>query len=92
MIYSTEQRPKLSPKISFGESGKKLGEQWRAMTDTKRKKYEKAADADKERYKKEMSKYKPSAKMAKMIADAKAKPAKIKAVSGRYCWSFTAHP
>jgi hypothetical protein len=92
MIYSTEQRPKLSPKISFGESGKKLGEQWRAMTDTKRKKYEKAADADKERYKKEMSKYKPSAKMAKMIDDAKAKPAKIKAVSGRYCWSFTAHP
>ena len=69
MIYSTEQRPKLSSKISFGESGKKLGEQWRAMSDTKRKKYEKAAEADKERYKKEMSKYKPSAKMAKMIAD-----------------------
>merc|ERR1711865_674064 len=42
-------------------------------------KYEKKAQADKERYQSEMAKYKPSAKMAKEIADAKAKAPKLKA-------------
>ena len=80
MIYSIEMRPKLSANISFGESGKQLGEQWRSLKPAQKAKYEKKAQADKERYQSEMAKYKPSAKMAKEIADAKAKAPKLKAV------------
>ena len=80
MIYSSEMRPKLSASISFGESGKQLGEQWRSLKPAQKAKYEKKAQADKERYQSEMAKYKPSAKMAKEIADAKAKAPKLKAV------------
>lgn len=79
MIYSSEMRPKLSPDISFGESGKQLGEQWRSLKPAQKAKFEKKAQADKERYQSEMAKYKPSAKMAKEIADAKAKAPKLKA-------------
>lgn len=80
MIYCIEMRPKLSASISFGESGKQLGEQWRSLKPAQKAKYEKKAQADKERYQSEMAKYKPSAKMAKEIADAKAKAPKLKAV------------
>ena len=80
MIYASEMRPKLSASISFGESGKQLGEQWRSLKPAQKAKYEKKAQADKERYQSEMAKYKPSAKMAKEIADAKAKAPKLKAV------------
>jgi structure-specific recognition protein 1 len=81
MIYSTEMRPKLPENIGFGESGKRLGEQWRGLKADKRANYEKKAEEDKLRYQDQMSKYKPSAKMAKDIADAKAKAPKIKSVS-----------
>merc|ERR1719162_2898438 len=79
MIYASEMRPKLSASISFGESGKQLGEQWRSLKPAQKAKFEKKAQADRERYQSEMAKYKPSAKMAKEIADAKAKAPKLKA-------------
>ena len=41
---------KANPKWSFGELGRKMGEEWRGMADKKKGKYNKQAAADRVRY------------------------------------------
>lgn len=62
-IFSNEMRPKLkaeNPDLKFGEVGKKLGELFRALSPEEKEKYEKLAQKDKARFKKEMDAYKSS--------------------------------
>jgi hypothetical protein len=60
MYFSNEMRPKVkaqNPEMSFGDMGKKLGEMFRALTPEEKRKYEKKAEDDKDRYKKEQAAY-----------------------------------
>lgn len=62
MFFSQEMRSKIqekNPDASFGETGKLLGEAWKNVTEEEKKKFEDMAEADKERYKKEMESYVP---------------------------------
>lgn len=63
MFFAKERRPELvksNPKWSFGEFGRKMGEEWRSMSDKKKAKYNNQAAADKVRYAKEMDGYTPA--------------------------------
>ena len=54
------RRPKVvneNPGIAFGAVGKLLGEEWRAMTDTDKKRYQDKADEEKAEYNKAKAKY-----------------------------------
>jgi ABC-type transporter MlaC component len=60
MYFSNEMRPKVkaeNPDLSFGDMGKKLGEMFRGLTPEEKRKYEKKAEDDKDRYKKEQADY-----------------------------------
>jgi len=60
MYFSQENRDdvkKDNPDISFGDIGKELGKQWRKLKAADKKKYEKMAEKDKQRYEKEKGKY-----------------------------------
>ena len=57
MFFAKERRPQLvaeNPEWKFGEFGRKMGEEWRGMSDKKKGKYNNKAAADKVRYAKEM--------------------------------------
>lgn len=59
VFFCTEKRPevvKKYPDLKFGEIGKKLGEMWKDLDDSKKEPYKQKAIKDKERYKNEMSK------------------------------------
>jgi len=62
MAFNAEMRPKLkleNPKLSLTDSSKKIGELWKAMSDSEKAPYMKVQEKDQERYKKEMAKYTP---------------------------------
>lgn len=61
-FFMNDQRPKVvkaNPDLKVTEVGKKLGELWRAMSDSEKAPYNKKADADKARYEKQKAAYKP---------------------------------
>lgn len=60
MIFSNQVRNTIkgeNPELSFGEIGRKVGEQWKALDDKDKKAYQKKAEEDKKRYEKEMENY-----------------------------------
>lgn len=60
MLFSQENRERIkkeNPGISFGEIGKKLGEEFKKLSPEERAKYDQKNEKDKERYKKEMAEY-----------------------------------
>lgn len=64
MFYCDEARPKLissqkkkNTKIDIKQISKTLGQQWKGLNDSKRKKYLDLAEKDKERYLTQMSEY-----------------------------------
>jgi len=62
MWFSKETRPKIkekNPSASFGDLGKLIGAEWRAMSDEQKTPFLKQAEVDKERYKADMANYKP---------------------------------
>jgi hypothetical protein len=62
MFYSKERRAVLKvkqPDIAFGEVAKKIGAEWKKLSDSKKSEYQKLAEKDKQRYLKEMANYKP---------------------------------
>jgi len=61
MEVNRERIKNENPGASFGEIGKLVGAQWKAMSDNEKKKYEDMANTDKTRYKNEMQDYTPSA-------------------------------
>ena len=59
-FFMNDQRPKVvksNPDLKVTEVGKKLGELWRAMSDSEKAPYVKKADADKIRYEKAKAAY-----------------------------------
>tara|TARA_Y100001958_G_C21197483_1_gene524619 strand:+ start:273 stop:776 length:504 start_codon:yes stop_codon:yes gene_type:complete len=61
MFFTDDVRPKLKnkfPNDSMGELSKRLGKLWKDLKDKDKKKYEKLAIKDKERYLKQIKKYK----------------------------------
>ncbi|GBG32408.1 High mobility group protein B1 [Hondaea fermentalgiana] len=62
LFYSKERRPQLKemfPDMGFGEMGKRLGEEWKNMSDDQKDPYNKLAADDKARYDNAMSTYQP---------------------------------
>jgi hypothetical protein len=60
MHFSSAKRAQVkedNPGISFGETGKKLGEMWKALSADDKKEYEALAAKDRQRYEKEMEGY-----------------------------------
>ncbi|KAG5783004.1 hypothetical protein H9Q73_003330 [Fusarium xylarioides] len=60
MFFANEQRENVreeNPGISFGQVGKLLGEQWKALNEKQRAPYEAKAAADKKRYEDEKQAY-----------------------------------
>jgi len=60
MFFANEQRDKVredNPGIKFGEVGKKLGENWKALSDKQKEPYDAKAKADKQRYEEEKAAY-----------------------------------
>ena len=56
MFFVQDARPKMvtaNPDLKFGEIGKRLGEQWKALSEKEKEPYQKKAAADKVRYEKE---------------------------------------
>jgi hypothetical protein len=61
ILFGNEERPKLKakrPELTFGEIGKELGKQWKALTEESKLKYKAMAEKEKQRYEKEMQTYK----------------------------------
>jgi len=54
---SRESLKKANPTLTFGELGRLLGEQWRAVSEEERKKYEAIAEEDRKRYHREKEEY-----------------------------------
>jgi hypothetical protein len=60
MFFANEQRDKVredNPGIKFGEVGKKLGEQWKSLSEKDKEPYDAKAKADKQRYEEEKAAY-----------------------------------
>jgi len=60
MFFANENRERVreeNPGIAFGALGRKLGELWKALSDTERKPYEDKAATDKKRYEDEKATY-----------------------------------
>eukprot|EP01087_Luapelamoeba_hula_P001629 TRINITY_DN1134_c1_g1_i1.p1 TRINITY_DN1134_c1_g1~~TRINITY_DN1134_c1_g1_i1.p1 ORF type:complete len:225 (-),score=71.08 TRINITY_DN1134_c1_g1_i1:97-771(-) len=79
MLFCAAKRPEVkaaNPDLKFGPLGKLLGEQWKALNESDREKYDKQASADKIRYTKEMAAYKED--NPDSSEDEKSKPAKKK--------------
>jgi len=65
MFYANQNRDQVkeeNPGITFGQVGKKLGEQWKKLTGDEKKPYEAKAAADKKRYEEEKAAYAGGAK------------------------------
>lgn len=63
--FMNENRARLkkeNPSLTFGELGKLLGEQYKKLSGTEKKKYEDLAAEDKKRYKKEMESFESKSK------------------------------
>ncbi|ANB14612.1 Nhp6bp [Sugiyamaella lignohabitans] len=63
MYFANENRDNIkneNPDISFGQIGKVLGEQWKALTDAEKVPYEAKATQDKKRYEEEKAAYQAS--------------------------------
>lgn len=59
-LYSMAARPKVKedyPEAGFGDIAKIISKQYKALSDKERKKWEKKAIEDKERYQREMAAY-----------------------------------
>ena len=59
-LYSISARPKVkadNPDASFGDIARLLSEKFKSLPDKDKKKWDKAAQKDKERYEKEMAEY-----------------------------------
>ena len=75
-FYSAERRDEVkadNPDIPFGNIAKILGEEWRAMSEAQKKKYQKMAAKDKKRYEKAMKKYTPDPEFLRKQARANRK-------------------
>ena len=62
LLFSNKQRSKVqeaNPDAKFGDIAKLIGKAFKELTDEERKEYDDVAQADKERYKKEMEDYSP---------------------------------
>ena len=60
MFYAQDHREQVkrdNPDITFGQIGKVLGEQWKAMSDKEKVPYEAKAARDKQRYEQEKASY-----------------------------------
>jgi len=60
LFFSMEERPRLRkkhPKMGFGPLSKRLGKEWKSLSDDEKKHYEKMAKKDKKRYEDEMDAY-----------------------------------
>jgi len=60
MIFSRDIRADIKeefPNATFGETGKHIGEKWRDLSESEKKKYSKLAEIDKERWEKETAAY-----------------------------------
>jgi len=58
VFFCNEKRSDVktnNPDATFGEIGKKLGQMWKEVTDSEKKKYKKMQEEDKKRYEKEKS-------------------------------------
>ena len=68
VFFCRDKRPevvKKYPDLKFGEVGKKLGEMWRDLDDSKKEPYKQKEIKDKERYRNEMSKVNVKGKKGK---------------------------
>ncbi|KDD76594.1 hypothetical protein H632_c168p1 [Helicosporidium sp. ATCC 50920] len=64
-MYSNDVREQVkadNPGITFGEVGKKIGEQWAGLSAKEKEPYEKKAAEDKKRYEKEKEAYEGGSK------------------------------
>ncbi|RKP09194.1 Nhp6bp [Thamnocephalis sphaerospora] len=60
MFFATDNRPRVkeeNPDAQFGEIGKILGKEWKAMDEKDKKEYFQKAAEDKKRYEREMEEY-----------------------------------
>ena len=60
LFFTAEMRPKLKsehPELSFGDLGRKLGEMFRGLDESKKQKYEAMANDEKKRYKEKVAAY-----------------------------------
>ncbi|XP_066571004.1 high mobility group protein B3 [Amia ocellicauda] len=79
-LFCSEQRPKIkgtNPSLSIGEVAKKLGEMWNKLNDTTKQPYLHKANELKEKYKKDVAKYKSKGKVDGAKAAPKAAPKKL---------------
>ena len=63
-LYSAEAREKIKKEqteMKQADILKKIGAEWKALSDAEKKKWEEKAKADKERYEREMAEYKGGA-------------------------------
>lgn len=61
IFFSKDERIDIkakNPNMSFGDITKLVGEKWKKLSDKNKKKFVKMAEDDKERYNKEIEKYK----------------------------------
>ncbi|KAI8341313.1 high mobility group box domain-containing protein [Chlamydoabsidia padenii] len=75
-MANRERLMKAHPALGQPDVAKLLGEEWRNLTDAQKEPFRKSADADKERYEKEMAEYKPATEEE---SEAAASPAKKRA-------------
>jgi len=62
MFFANDKRQSVRdahPELKITEVGKRLGEMWKALSESDRKKYETMAGSDKQRYEREMQSYQP---------------------------------
>ncbi|KAL6927308.1 Non-histone chromosomal protein 6 [Hanseniaspora valbyensis] len=60
MIFANENRDRVRAEnegITFGQVGKKLGEEWKALTEDGKQKYKDLAEVEKKRYESEKALY-----------------------------------
>jgi len=70
MFFNKDIRQQViedDPNASFGEIGKIIGQKWKELTAQEKKKYEKLALEDRERYKKQLSVYESGGKPAAKV-------------------------
>ena len=72
LLFASERRPQLlaaNKNMAFGETGKRMGEEWRTMDEQTRQKYKDLEAEDKQRYNREMAAYNhPAAKATREAA------------------------
>jgi len=81
MFFANDKRNEVraaNPDLKITEVGKKLGEMWKSLIDSDKKKYEEQAAQDKERYSKAMEGYTPPSDDSESEDDRKKKRRKTK--------------